>query len=274
MTDRPDADPASQTAGEVAAVVIDVPRQRFEPTVAFWADALAATPEVVPGLPGGADRYVRLAGAASVTDVLVQRLEDGRAGYHLDVAVPDRTRAVAAAVAAGGRVTQHHDGWDVLEDPAGLSCCVGFEGTGPPRLGPPPADRGYLDAVFVDVTADRVDPEVAFWSHLLGAHVVPPTKPGSPYRFLAGVHAVGGAPLTVQVQAVGADPGRDGDAVPPRLHVDLSAVDLAAEAARLERAGARQVAVVEWWITLADPAGNLLCVVPREDDTADGTGPL
>ena len=44
--------------------------------------------------------------------------------------------------------------------------------------------------------------------------------------------------------------------------------DVEEEAARLEGIGARRVRAVEDWVTLADPVGNLVCVVPRDEGTA------
>ena len=76
-----------------------------------------------------------------------------------------------------------------------------------------------------------------------------------------GVHGPGGR-LLFEVQRLGAGP--------PRHHVDLSAIDVAGEAARLEALGATRVAEVEAWVVLTDPAGNLLCVVPDDDDDEDG----
>jgi predicted enzyme related to lactoylglutathione lyase len=51
-----------------------------------------------------------------------------------------------------------------------------------------------------------------------------------------------------------------------RLHLDLHVADVEAETARLEALGATRVGRVDqfgfFWITLLDPEGNELCVVP------------
>jgi hypothetical protein len=65
-----------------------------------------------------------------------------------------------------------------------------------------------------------------------------------------------GGPMTIEVQAI------DG---PPRMHVDLSTPDVAAESARLEGLGATRIAAIDTWIVLADPVGNLLCVIPARE---------
>jgi predicted enzyme related to lactoylglutathione lyase len=249
----------------LAGVIIDVPAAGFAATVAFWAGALSASPERMSGMPGG-DAYVELPGALAVSDVLLQRIDDAdRPRFHLDVAVPDRAAAVRRAVDLGGRVVQQEDGWDVLADPASLPLCLGFVDPDPLSTGPRRSDRGYLDAILLDVPPDRVSAEVVFWSAVLDATPVPPDVGDPAYHPLGGVRAVGGAPVAVAVRTTLADPDRDGVAVPPRVHVDLSAADVDREVARLTALGARYVdagRVERDRVTLVDPAGNLFCVVP------------
>jgi Glyoxalase-like domain len=50
--------------------------------------------------------------------------------------------------------------------------------------------------------------------------------------------------------------------VKTRVHLDLRAPDVAAEAQRLVELGARVLAKVEDWIVLADPEGGEFCVQP------------
>lgn len=253
------------TASRIAALVIDVPDGRFDETVRFWAGALSATPTPEPGMPGGDDTYVHLRGATAATDVLVQRLAAAdRPRSHLDVSVPDRPAAVARAVELGASVVQQEEGWTVLEDPAGLSLCLGFPDPDPPQVGDRRPDRGYLEVVFLDVPPAAVTAEVHLWATLLGARPVPPSASDPAYHALAGARAVGDTPITVEVQAATVDPDRDGAAAAPRLHVDLAADDVAAEVTRLEELGATRLVEIEDRVTLADPAGNLFCVVPTE----------
>lgn len=254
----------------LAGIIIDVPGAAFEATVAFWADALSTSPEPLSGMPGG-DAYVRLPGATAVTDVVLQRIDAGRPRFHLDIAVGDRAAAVSRAGELGGRAVQQEDGWDVLVDPAGMPLCVGFEDLEPLQTGPRRPDRGYLDAIFLDVPPDRVTAEVAFWSGVLDATPVPPDASDPAYHPLGGVRAVGGEPVVVEVQTCLPDPDRDGVAAAPRVHVDLSASDVDREVSRLTTLGARHVAagrVERDWVTLADPAGNLFCVVPAAPEPA------
>lgn len=257
----------------LAGIIVDVPAPRFDATVAFWGEALSASPEPLSGMPGG-DAYVRLPGATAVADVVLQRIGAAdRPRFHLDIAVLDRVTAVQRAADLGGRSVREEEAWNVVIDPAGLPLCVGFEGLEPTRTAPRPADRGYLDAIFIDVPPDRVTAEVVFWSAVLDATPVPPDGSDPAYHPLDGVLAVGGEPVVVEVQTCLPDPDRDGRAAAPRVHVDLSVDDVDREVARLTALGARpldgEVAsgagrVDRDWVTLADPAGNLFCVVPAD----------
>lgn len=49
-----------------------------------------------------------------------------------------------------------------------------------------------------------------------------------------------------------------------RVHLDLRAPDVDAEAARLVGLGARELAKVQDWIVLADPEGGEFCVQPAD----------
>ena len=236
---------------------VDVPERDFDRTLAFWAGALSATPEAAPGA------YTHLVGATSAVAVHLQLIEEGEPRYHLDLEADDvdaeADRLVELGATRVGWQTLDEDsgwGWWVLEDPARLPLCVVPDSLDPTPLAPRRPDTGYLDAVFVDVPVDVLDTEIAFWSAALGAPVAPSNDPDSPYTALDGVHGPGGH-LYAEVQRVGAE---------PRYHVDLVATDVAREAQRLEAIGARRVAEIDTWITLADPAGNLLCVVPDTDE--------
>lgn len=60
---------------------------------------------------------------------------------------------------------------------------------------------------------------------------------------------------------------------PSRVHIDIEADDVEAEAARLEGLGARKVARVKSWWVMEAPTGHRFCVIPVEradfDDRAN-----
>jgi hypothetical protein len=249
----------------VRELQIDVPADAFDATLAFWASALAGDPVPAPD----DDRYVHLRGARSVVEVHLQRLDAGTGRYHLDLAPagpsadPDAIDAEVARLVEIGASSPRPDdeGWTVLRSPAGLLLCVVPAGAPASAVGPRVPGTGYLDAVFVDVPDDVFDAELTFWVAALGGRIMDPPAPDSPYRYVGDLAAAGGR-LSMAVQRVGA---------PARHHVDLSVADVATEVRRLEALGARRIAEIDTWITLADPAGNLFCVVP-ERTPADNDG--
>lgn len=112
---------------------------------------------------------------------------------------------------------------------------------------------------FEAVTIDCRDSHAlaTFWCALLGT-----TVRGELDQYL-GLHPTApGHPRLVFQQVSEPAPGRS------RLHLDLESHDVAADVARAIGLGATVVAEVEQfgvtWQTLADPEGNLFCVVPSE----------
>lgn len=242
----------------VRILQIDVPAPDAALVTAFWSRVLSAEPVDGPGA------FTHLVDATSVVEVHVQSLTAGAPGYHLDLEVTGGSRdlgsaggsrdvEVARLVAAGGREVATFDGgYTVVLDPAGLPhCVIDPDAAAPTRVAPRRGGYGYLDAVFLDVPAASVEAEVGWWASALDGWPEPLTEPGSPYTVLPGVIGPGG-PVTLGVQSVDAA---------ARVHVDVSAPGVAAEAERLLGLGATHVADVEDWVTLADPVGNLFCVV-------------
>lgn len=116
------------------------------------------------------------------------------------------------------------------------------------------------------VTVDAADPDVlaAFWSAALGRPIADrwnqylwlDAPPGHPKLAFQGV--------------------ADRAAGPSRVHLDLGSLDGDATVARLLALGATHVRTMEEdglrWVTLADPEGNVFCVLPRaEVATEPGT---
>jgi predicted enzyme related to lactoylglutathione lyase len=232
----------------VRILQIDVPGARLDDTLTFWAEALSAAPRRAPG------GFVHLDLATAVPEVHVQPIGDDHARYHLDLEADDLDAEAARLVGLGAReVRRDPVGYVVLEDPAGLLLCViAPEAAEPAPRAPQAPGRGHLDGVSLDVPGDDLDAEVAFWAAALDA-AVEPAEPSSGTR-LRGVRGPDGAPLGLEIRPVDAS---------ARYRVELSAQHVRAEAARLEAAGAARVAGIGTGVTLADPAGNLLCVVPR-----------
>ncbi len=110
--------------------------------------------------------------------------------------------------------------------------------------------RSRLGGFIIDCHTDDLHAASAFWSQALG---LPVTKPDDGGLGLYDRLQDGPAGLHIEVQKVDH---------PSRVHLDIEADDIEAEAARLEQLGARRVAFVRdsWWV-MESPDGQRFCVV-------------
>ena len=116
-----------------------------------------------------------------------------------------------------------------------------------------------LAGFIIDCQTDDLDAASSFWSRALGLPVVSADDGGvGLYDRLKD--AAGG--LHVEVQKV---------EHPSRVHLDIEADDLEAEAVRLERLGARRIRFVHdrWWVMEA-PTGQRFCIVPMGEGEREG----
>jgi hypothetical protein len=137
------------------------------------------------------------------------------------------------------------------------------------------ARENGLMARIKDVVFDSARPAsiARFWAQALDGYQVAPYDDAELSRLRAlGINDIGDDP-TVLVEPVPA--GGDARTSAPRLffqlvpeskvvknriHLDISADNVAAEVDRLASLGALVVAVHERWTTMADPDGNEFCV--------------
>ena len=103
--------------------------------------------------------------------------------------------------------------------------------------------------VFIDVPPDTHAAVRRFWADVLGEDAIE-HRDDPDYAFFPSP-----VPVRIGVQRIG-----DGDA--GRVHLDITAGDVEAEARRLEGLGATRVRDVDDHVILRDPAGLLFCVVP------------
>lgn len=244
------------SSARIRNVQLDVPDDRYDAAVAFWAAALGAEARAVDDEP-----FTHLVDAASPVGVHLQRLDHGPARMHLDLEADEPDAVVDRLVRLGAGRWGSGTCGPVLADPAGLLVCVCRAGTVEEQLRTR-GDGAGLHLVVLDVPDDDFEDVVSFWAAAL--EVEPRRFEGefADYVALGGAAAPGGR-VSLLVQNVGDDAAR--------LHLDLHVPDEAArdrEVARLEELGARRVAEVRHWVTLADPADLLLCVVP--DEHGDG----
>lgn len=105
--------------------------------------------------------------------------------------------------------------------------------------------------VFLDVPPEAQEKTTRFWAEVLGEEAVLDADDDA-YRFFPTP-----MPVRVAVQRIGA-------ADSPRVHLDVVADDVEAEARRLQDLGATLVQTFAEHVILADPAGLLVCVVPSK----------
>ena len=112
------------------------------------------------------------------------------------------------------------------------------------------AHRSRLAGFIIDCRVDDLDAAAAFWSHALGMPVSDPHAGDETTEY----QQFGGTPgdLHVEVQKVDH---------PSRVHLDIEADDIDAEADRLEALGARRIGFVKRWWVMEAPSGHRFCVV-------------
>lgn len=103
---------------------IDVPAGAVEETVAFWSAALGATP-----LRTRMKQYTILENAAEPHRVVIQEIEEGPAGVHIDVHTDDLDAEIERLVGLGASLVDpqwrdHPGQWVVMCDPAGIEFCL------------------------------------------------------------------------------------------------------------------------------------------------------
>ncbi|MCA7023472.1 MULTISPECIES: VOC family protein [Stenotrophomonas] len=112
------------------------------------------------------------------------------------------------------------------------------------------AHRSRLAGFIIDCQDTDAGTAARFWSAALGLvpRAAETDTDGTQYAGLSG--APGG--LHVEVQRV---------SHPPRVHLDIEADDIDAEADRLEALGARRIGFVKRWWVMEAPTGHRFCVV-------------
>lgn len=121
------------------------------------------------------------------------------------------------------------------------------------------AHQSRLAGFIIDCQDTESDAAAAFWGAALGLQAEPAQTEtdGAQYARLYGP----GLDLHVEVQRVAHD---------SRVHLDIEADDIDAEADRLEALGARRIARIKRWWLMQAPTGHRFCVVKMQ--TPD-TGP-
>ncbi|MFI4969742.1 MAG: VOC family protein [Lysobacterales bacterium] len=114
--------------------------------------------------------------------------------------------------------------------------------------------RSRLAGFIIDCRTGDLAAAAKFWSAALGLEIADPDSGGGGQYAEFG-DAPGG--LHIEVQKV---------EHPSRVHLDIEADDIDAEAARLEALGAKRIAYVKRWWVMQAPTGQRFCVVRMKHD--------
>ena len=106
--------------------------------------------------------------------------------------------------------------------------------------------RSQLGGFIIDCEEGDLDKASKFWSAALGL----PTKPGYDPKYVGLRTPPNG--LAIEVQKVDH---------PSRVHLDIESDDVEAEAARLEKLGARRIEKIQTWWVMEAPTGHRFCVI-------------
>lgn len=112
------------------------------------------------------------------------------------------------------------------------------------------AHRSRLAGFIIDCNTDDLDAAADFWSHALGCSVADRDAGDDTAQY----QMFGDTPgdLHIEVQKV---------SHPSRVHIDIEADDVDAEADRLEKLGAKKIGFVKRWWVMEAPTGQRFCVV-------------
>ena len=108
--------------------------------------------------------------------------------------------------------------------------------------------KSRLSGFIIDCKTDDLPGAANFWGGALGMEVRP--LPGQEGQYVQLMDDK--THLHVEVQAVAHD---------SRVHLDIETDDVEAEAARLEKLGAKRIKQVRTWWVMEAPTGQRFCVV-------------
>lgn len=118
------------------------------------------------------------------------------------------------------------------------------------------AHRSRLAGFIIDCQTGDLATAATFWSQALGVPIADPDAGDEPGQYAMFGDTPGH--LHIEVQKV---------EHPSRVHLDIEADDVDAEAARLEALGARRIAFVKRWWVMEAPTGQRFCVVRMREDS-------
>ncbi len=117
--------------------------------------------------------------------------------------------------------------------------------------------KSRFAGIIIDCETDDLETAADFWSRALGCDRLPTLLPeDKDYVSLQ----TGPNDPHIEVQRV---------SHPSRVHLDIETDDIAAEAERLEKLGAKRIEAIRDWLVMEAPTGQRFCLVPVEREKFD-----
>jgi predicted enzyme related to lactoylglutathione lyase len=120
--------------------------------------------------------------------------------------------------------------------------------------------RSRLGGLIIDCRTEDLEAAVEFWSQALGCRMVRSIDPAE-----ANYVRLETAPNEphLEVQKVDHE---------SRVHIDIETDDVEAEAARLEKLGAKRLEKIRTWLVMEAPTGHRFCLVKPQRATFEAEG--
>ncbi len=120
--------------------------------------------------------------------------------------------------------------------------------------------RSRLSALIIDCRTEDLEAAAEFWSQALGCRMVRSIDPAD--ANYVQLETAPNEPV-LEVQKVDHE---------SRVHIDIDTDDIEAEAARLEKLGAKRLEKIRTWLVMEAPTGQRFCLVKPQRATFEAEG--
>ncbi len=120
--------------------------------------------------------------------------------------------------------------------------------------------RSRLGGLIIDCRTEDFEAAAEFWSQALGCRMVRSIDPADANY--------------VQLETAPNEPHLEVQKVDheSRVHIDIETDDIEAEAARLEKLGAKRLEKIRTWLVMEAPTGQRFCLVKPQRATFEAEG--
>ncbi len=120
--------------------------------------------------------------------------------------------------------------------------------------------RSRLGGLIIDCRTEDLEAAAEFWSQALGCRMVRSIYPADANYF--------------QLETAPNEPHLEVQKVDheSRVHIDIETDDIEAEAARLEKLGAKRLEKIRTWLVMEAPTGQRFCLVKPQRATFEAEG--